>query len=66
MEHADIVGVHGFLQRLWRNVVDEDDGSCSVVDDPADDETRRLLHQTIAAVRDDMARAEVQHRDRPA
>ena len=32
----------------------------------ADDETRRLLHRTIAAVRADMADAELQHRDRPA
>jgi leucyl-tRNA synthetase len=52
---ADIVGVHRFLQRLWRNVIDEDTGTARVVDDPTDDETRRLLHRTIAAVRDDMA-----------
>jgi leucyl-tRNA synthetase len=51
----DIVGVHRFLQRLWRNVVDEDTGAVVVVDAPADDETRRLLHRTIAEVRDDMA-----------
>ncbi|MCJ7672102.1 MAG: class I tRNA ligase family protein, partial [Acidimicrobiia bacterium] len=52
---ADIIGVHRFLQRLWRNVVDEDTGSVRVVDEPADDGMRRLLHGTIAAVRDDMA-----------
>jgi leucyl-tRNA synthetase len=51
---ADIVGVHRFLQRLWRNVVDEDTGETRVVDEPVDDQTRRLLHRTIAAVRDDM------------
>ena len=51
----DIVGVHRFLQRLWRNVVDEDTGAVAVVDAPADDETRRLLHRTIAEVREDMA-----------
>ena len=51
----DIVGVHRFLQRLWRNVIDEDTGDVVVVDSPADDETRRLLHHTIAEVRDDMA-----------
>ena len=51
----DIVGVHRFLQRLWRNVIDEDAGDVVVVDTPADDETRRLLHHTIADVRDDMA-----------
>ena len=50
----DIVGVHRFLQRLWRNVIDEDTGRVTVVEAPADDETRRLLHRTIAEVRDDM------------
>ena len=52
---ADIIGVHRFLQRLWRNVVDEDTGDARVDDAPADDETRRLLHRTIDAVRHDMA-----------
>ncbi len=52
---ADIVGVHRFLQRLWRNVVDEETGALHVSPETADDETRRLLHRTIAAVADDMA-----------
>ncbi|HEV7523449.1 MAG TPA: class I tRNA ligase family protein [Acidimicrobiia bacterium] len=52
---ADIVGVHRFLQRLWRNFVDENTGESRVADAPADDETRRLLHRTIDAVRTDMA-----------
>ncbi len=51
---ADIVGVHRFLQRLWRNIVDEDTGASKVSKEPADDETRRLLHRTIATVRDDL------------
>jgi leucyl-tRNA synthetase len=51
---SDIIGVHRFLQRLWRNVVDEETGAVHVDDAPADDETRRLLHRTIAAVRSDM------------
>jgi len=51
---ADIVGVHRFLQRAWRNVVDEDTGAVRVLDEPADAPTRRVLHRTIAAVRDDM------------
>ncbi|HEX6312574.1 MAG TPA: leucine--tRNA ligase [Acidimicrobiia bacterium] len=51
---ADIVGVHRFLQRLWRNLVDEETGEPRVTEDAADDETRRLLHRTIAAVRADM------------
>ena len=52
---ADIVGVHRFLQRLWRNVIDEDTGDVKVHDAAVDDETRKLLHRTIAAVRADMS-----------
>jgi len=52
---ADVTGVHRFLQRLWRNVVDEETGAARVDDTPADDETRRVLHRTIAAVGSDMA-----------
>jgi leucyl-tRNA synthetase len=55
---ADIVGVHRFLQRVWRNLVDEDTGDLRVSPAPADDETRRLLHRTIAAVRADMGTLE--------
>ncbi len=52
---TDIIGVHRFLQRLWRNVVDEETGELRVLDVAPDDETRRLLHRTIAAVSADMA-----------
>src|SRR6202022_1521870 len=45
----DIVGVHRFLQRLWRNLVDEETDTVRVTDSPADTETRRVLHRTIAA-----------------
>ena len=51
---ADIIGVHRFLQRLWRNVVDEDAGDVRVTDAAPDDETRRTLHRTVAAVTADM------------
>jgi leucyl-tRNA synthetase len=51
---ADIVGVHRFLQRCWRNLVDESTGTLRIGDAPADAETRKLLHRTIAAVRADM------------
>jgi leucyl-tRNA synthetase len=50
----DIVGVYRFLQRLWRNLVDEETGAVTAVDRPAPDDLRRLLHRTIAGVRDDM------------
>jgi leucyl-tRNA synthetase len=46
----DIVGMYRFLQRVWRNLVDEQTGAVTVADEPADDETRRLLHRTIDAV----------------
>ncbi|HEX6936501.1 MAG TPA: leucine--tRNA ligase [Actinomycetes bacterium] len=53
-ETRAVVGSHRFLQRLWRNVVDEQTGEARVVDEAADDETRRLLHRTIDQVRRDM------------
>jgi leucyl-tRNA synthetase len=53
-ETRAIVGSQRFLQRLWRNLVDEETGSLRVDDEPTDEETRRLLHRTIAAVRADM------------
>jgi leucyl-tRNA synthetase len=55
---TDIGGVYRFLQRFWRNVVDEDTGALRVSDEPADDETRRLLHRTVAAVGADMGTLE--------
>ncbi|MEL6890540.1 MAG: leucine--tRNA ligase [Actinomycetota bacterium] len=53
-ETRDVVGMYRFLQRLWRNLVDEDTGECTVVDTPADDDTRKLLHRTIDTVRTEM------------
>ena len=53
-ETRDVVGMYRFLQRLWRAVVDESTGECRAVDTPADEETRRLLHRTIDAVRTEM------------
>jgi leucyl-tRNA synthetase len=49
----DAVGAQRYLQRLWRLVVDEETGSTVVVDEPADLETRKLLHRTIDGVRHD-------------
>src|SRR3954452_3074786 len=53
-ETRDVVGMYRFLQRLWRNVVDEETGEVALLDQPVDDETLRLLHRTISGVRDDM------------
>ncbi len=74
---GDITGMHRFLQRLWRLIVDESTGetltgpadtptgpadtSTGPADTPTgpgaalDDATERLLHQTIAVVREDFA-----------
>jgi len=54
-ETRDVVGMYRFLQRLWRNMVDEETGACTVVDAPADDDTRKLLHRTIDTVTTEMA-----------
>jgi leucyl-tRNA synthetase len=53
-ETRAVVGSQRYLQRLWRNVVDESTGEARVVDEPADDETRKLLHRTIDTVGRDM------------
>jgi leucyl-tRNA synthetase len=50
----DVVGSHRFLQRLWRNLVDEHTGAALPLSaDAPDEETLRLLHRTIAGVRED-------------
>jgi leucyl-tRNA synthetase len=49
-ETRAVVGAQRFLQRLWRNVVDEESGEVRVVDAPLDDATARTLHRTIDAV----------------
>jgi leucyl-tRNA synthetase len=48
----DIVGVFRFLQRLWRNVIDEMTGATHVSNSglASDEPLYRLLHQTIDAV----------------
>ena len=53
-ETRAVVGAQRFLQRVWRMVVDEQTGATRVVDEPADEQTRRLLHRTIEGVRADM------------
>jgi leucyl-tRNA synthetase len=49
-----VVGVFRLLQRIWRNVVDEDTGAVTVSDDRPGDATLRALHRTVDAVRDGM------------
>ena len=52
-ETRDVVGMYRFLQRVWRNLVDEETGELRTGAE-ADADTLRLLHRTIADVRVDM------------
>jgi len=51
-----VEGVHRFLQKLWRLVVDEETGRLcpAVQESEADEKTLRLLHQTIKKVTEDI------------
>jgi len=51
-----VEGVHRFLQRAWRMIIDEDTGELAeqVKQAQADEETSRLLNQTIKKVGDDI------------
>jgi len=52
-----VEGVHRFLQRAWRTVINEEDGKlCKEIADSqqADEGTLRLLNQTIKKVGDDI------------
>jgi leucyl-tRNA synthetase len=49
----DIIGAYRFLQRLWRNVIDERTGRAAVTEAPLDSETTQVLHRAIKVVRSD-------------
>ncbi len=53
-ESKDVIGVHRFLQRVWRNTVDEDTGALRLLPEPSSADTQRALHVTIAAVREEL------------
>ncbi|MFF5334244.1 leucine--tRNA ligase [Streptomyces sp. NPDC013181] len=50
-----VVGQYRLLQRLWRNIVDEETGQVTVVDTEPGEETLRALHKAIDGVGADMA-----------
>jgi leucyl-tRNA synthetase len=54
-ETRAVVGSQRFLQRLWRNVVDEETGGLVVRDEEPSAEVLGVLHRTIDAVRADYA-----------
>jgi len=51
-----VEGVHRFLQRVWRLVVDEDSGEIleAIQNSEPNEKTLRVLHQTIKKVGDDV------------
>ena len=49
-ETRAVVGSLRFLQRLWRNVIDENTGELRVSEEPADLASRRALHHAIDGV----------------
>jgi leucyl-tRNA synthetase len=49
----DVVGSQRFLQRSWRNLVDETTGELRVSDAAPDEATLRALHKAIAGVHGD-------------
>ncbi|OLL75008.1 Leucyl-tRNA synthetase [Pseudonocardia sp. Ae168_Ps1] len=51
----DVVGPQRFLQRVWRNLVDEGTGESTVVDAEPSDDVRRALHKAVAGVREDLS-----------
>ena len=53
-ETRAVVGSYRFLQRVWRALVDEESGACRVVETPADEATRKLLHRIVDGVRTDL------------
>lgn len=54
-ETRAVVGAQRFLQRLWRNILDEETGQVTVSDAPADLETQKLVAKTIAEVTEEYA-----------
>ncbi|MEO0475131.1 MAG: class I tRNA ligase family protein [Planctomycetota bacterium] len=51
---ADIVGVHRFLNRLWRVVFNEDTGEIRVVDEAPSEELDRKVHATVKRATESM------------
>ncbi|HJM28778.1 MAG: leucine--tRNA ligase [Acidimicrobiales bacterium] len=53
-ETKSVVGSQRLIQRVWRNLVDEETGNLNVSDEETSKELLQLLHRTIQAVNDDM------------
>lgn len=53
-ETKSVVGSQRLLQRIWRNLVNEENGELEISESAASLTLRRLLHKTIQAVSEDM------------
>ena len=53
-ESKDVVGVYRFLQRVWRNIIDEATGDVRLLPNDSDEETVRQLHIAITGVREEL------------
>ena len=53
-ETKSVVGSQRLIQRVWRNLVDEESGEIKVSDTEPSNELRQLLHRTIHSVANDM------------
>jgi leucyl-tRNA synthetase len=54
-ETRAVVGAQRFLQRLWRNVIDEETGRVRISEAALDADTARIVHKTIDTVGRDYA-----------
>ncbi len=52
----DIIGVHRFLRRVWRNLVDENSDEMLIDDAPPGEDLERAMHKTIKRVTADLER----------
>ena len=53
-ETKSVVGSQRLIQRVWRNLVNEETGEITVSDSEPDETLNRRLHQTIDSVNNDM------------
>ena len=54
-ETHSVIGSHRLLQRVWRNLVDEESGALTVADVEPDADLERWMHRTISAVTEAMS-----------
>ncbi|MBG02067.1 MAG: leucine--tRNA ligase [Acidimicrobiaceae bacterium] len=53
-ETQSVVGSQRLLQRVWRNLINEETGNLEISENSPPLSLRRILHQTVNSVRDDM------------